>query len=452
MKSTPLAIAISIIFALTITTNAWAESTDTPEGASAQAAVEAYKSLFQEVRDAGEWPSAERQTAMINKALADLDISALSLEDMELLLVAMPVVYTSHAATFDALLTELTKDTTYRGACAASLRFRLLNRATTQEQRAGLMHELFQHPGLVEAWKQGKGYDAFGSFGRLDTDQINSLLPAFVELGMADNSEMPVLYFSRMGYAFFAFANAGADDSAAAREPLRISLIDAINKKLQSPDITEEDRETLASTRDRLDGAYAKGQLVNHTAPELNFIWWSNPNDADENFAKLSDLKGKVVVLDFWATWCGPCIGSFPNVKELQEHYEGYDVIIVGVTSLQGAHYPGGGQDKIDTADAPQKEMALMKEFMEAKGVTWRIAFAEQPVYNPDYGVNGIPHVAILDTQGVVRFRGLHPAMPKIEKTSKIDQLLTEAGKPIPAVDEDTNKALSEAATPQGGE
>ena len=92
-----------------------------------------------------------------------------------------------------------------------------------------------------------------------------------------------------------------------------------------------------------------------------------------------------------------------------------------------------------------------MTEFMEGKGVTWRIAFAEEPVFNPDYGVNGIPHVAIVDTKGVVRFRGLHPAMPMEEKTSKIDELLAEAGKPVPDPPVKADEATTEASDPQGG-
>ena len=48
-------------------------------------------------------------------------------------------------------------------------------------------------------------------------------------------------------------------------------------------------------------------------------------------------MKGNVVVVDFWATWCGPCVGSFPQVKELVEYYKGYNVTVLGLTSPQGA-------------------------------------------------------------------------------------------------------------------
>jgi hypothetical protein len=70
-----------------------------------------------------------------------------------------------------------------------------------------------------------------------------------------------------------------------------------------------------------------------------------------------------------------------------------------------------------------QKEMTLMNEFMKDMNVTWNVAFSKQNVFNPDFGINGIPHVAILDPNGVVRFRGLHPASDAKKKHEMIDGL-----------------------------
>ena len=86
-------------------------------------------------------------------------------------------------------------------------------------------------------------------------------------------------------------------------------------------------------------GAYAQGILIGGEAPELGFLWTSQGN-----YRKLSDLRGKIVVVDFWATWCGPCVRAFPNVRKLQERYKDYDVVIIGVTSVQ-AHRSFGRKE-----------------------------------------------------------------------------------------------------------
>ena len=130
-------------------------------------------------------------------------------------------------------------------------------------------------------------------------------------------------------------------------------------------------------------------------------------------------------MLDFWATWCGPCVASFPNVRELREHYAPEDVVILGVTSLQGRHFPRGEQP-IDCEDDPDKERSLMAEYIKAMEITWPVAFSTTEVFNPDYDVNGIPHLAIIDANGVLRHNGLHPAMEFEKKTAIIDALLAE--------------------------
>jgi thiol-disulfide isomerase/thioredoxin len=189
----------------------------------------------------------------------------------------------------------------------------------------------------------------------------------------------------------------------------------------------------LSSLERAAQAAQVKAKLVGQPAPALNFKWSSRTG-----LKTLADFKGKVVVLDFWATWCGPCVASFPQVRELTAHYKAADVEVVGVTSLQG-YVMGLDPQRIDTKGDPAKEMALMKDYIKAKDLTWAVAFSEEPVFNPAYGVTGIPHMAIIAPDGTVRHTGLHPAMPHEQKVEMIDALLKEFGRQVPPA---TAKAL----------
>lgn len=170
--------------------------------------------------------------------------------------------------------------------------------------------------------------------------------------------------------------------------------------------------------------------LVGKQAPGINFIW-----STDSGLKTLADLKGKVVVLDFWATWCGPCIASFPHMRDMVEKYKDSPVAFVGVTSIQGfvANLEGG---KVDTKGDPAREEALLKDFIKQKDMTWTVAVSDENVFNPAYGVRGIPCVVIIAPDGTVRQSGLnpHPQSQKPVKTEYIDDILKEFHLKAPVV------------------
>ncbi len=217
------------------------------------------------------------------------------------------------------------------------------------------------------------------------------------------------------------------------RENARLALL-ARNERLREEGAVKHNGALTSYANDFdkvLNSAIAKGELIGYDAPEIDFIWSS-----DGKSKHLSDFKGKVVILDFWATWCGPCFRAFPNIRELQARYKDYDVVILGVTSIQNRHtrrYPDGHTEPIVTQGEPEKEFALMKEFMDENDMTWKVVFSDESCFNPDYGVFGIPHVAIIDTKGKVRYNGLRPYDAPFHEAEKIDALLLEGGKKAPA-------------------
>jgi len=123
----------------------------------------------------------------------------------------------------------------------------------------------------------------------------------------------------------------------------------------------------------------------------------------DNKDLKLSDYKGKIVILDFWATWCGPCRRSVPDLIEIQKEYKN-DVVVIGI-SLD-----------IQTA---KNVVPFINEF----GINYPVVFGNEKVVT-DYGnIEAIPTSFVIDKKGNVvdMYVGL---VPKEVFTNKIKDIL----------------------------
>jgi thiol-disulfide isomerase/thioredoxin len=100
------------------------------------------------------------------------------------------------------------------------------------------------------------------------------------------------------------------------------------------------------------------------------------------------ELKGKIVVIDFWATWCGPCVGQMPENKELYSEYKDKGVEFIGV-SLDQPEADGG--------------LKALKDFVAQNGITWPQYYqgkAWDSDFSSGWGVREIPCVFVVDEEG----------------------------------------------------
>jgi len=120
-------------------------------------------------------------------------------------------------------------------------------------------------------------------------------------------------------------------------------------------------------------------------------------------------LKGKVVLVDFWATWCGPCIGELPNVKKAYADFHDKGFEIVGVSCDTGD----------DVLNSFTKENVMpwvqLREASQSEAERWH-PLAKR------YGVDGIPQMFLIDRQGVLRY-----VDAREDLADKVKKLVAEA-------------------------
>jgi len=119
----------------------------------------------------------------------------------------------------------------------------------------------------------------------------------------------------------------------------------------------------------------------------------------------LSDYRGRVVILDFWASWCGPCKATFPFLHALWQGEADRGTVLIGVSL-----------DRTRTAALSYLEQTGFDDMIALWG-----SYSAASSVASNYGVQGIPHTLIIDRDGLVRYAG-HPALLRAEFLREIVQ------------------------------
>lgn len=188
------------------------------------------------------------------------------------------------------------------------------------------------------------------------------------------------------------YQSTGENQKASEMLAQELAFAEKINQIMQATGSPSQKRAAASGALQVRDRA-TQVALIGQEAPEISVKEWINGGPAT-----LSELRGRVVLLEFWATWCKPCQEMFPKLKKLHQKEAEVGLDIIALTR----HYLAYG----GTAESMSDELQLMRRMITEHAVTFAVGVAEDERLQGTYGANGLPTIALIDRRSIVRYAG----------------------------------------------
>jgi thiol-disulfide isomerase/thioredoxin len=208
----------------------------------------------------------------------------------------------------------------------------------------------------------------------------------------------------------------------AVREEFSLKLIDAPQLPARIRPMTARvlvNLASLAKENRQLEKAraYLEKALATESDPDMRSSWesekrqialWGEPPPPlpaetwlNSQPLNLAELRGKVVVVDFWAPWCNPCRMVMPTLQEQFRKYRDQGLLVIGYTRLYG-RYSDDLQKKDNVTAA--EELSLIKNYIERSRITYPIAISTEGPGFDSFAVTAIPTIVFLDRRGNIAY------------------------------------------------
>lgn len=215
-----------------------------------------------------------------------------------------------------------------------------------------------------------------------------------------------------------AAARADAYAGMKKKEESLAAILELYQKALELPsaNLMRTANKRFADREGEIEKALRSRDFVGRgTAPEFSKSEW-----IDQEPVKLADLRGNVVLLDFWYDWCGPCRAAFPTLKGWHKKYKDKGLVVLGLTEMQG---------EIEGRKlAAAEEMEYLRKFKQQHGLSYGIAVGTTRGSQRSYGVSAYPTAVLIDRRGAVRYIGIGYSPKEMEDLqAMIEKLIKES-------------------------